>query len=730
MVRTFAFCLLLLLHSGVSVAAQPVDSLQASLDDGVRPITLSDMTTIRRLDALSISHTGDLYAVLVRQGDPATNRYSASIFVGSISRGAPPVAIVEIGELQLARDSSGMLVIPAIQWAPNDQWIAFTRRVAGETQLWRVRPSGRQLQQVTRNAADVHDFAWASDSQALYYVTGAPRAELHEREMMLRRGGYRYDSDLYAFTELLLPQAPISGPEATRVIWVATRTGQERIASSSEVLHFNTVVEARNTAGEATYAAARTSSELSVRRQPDGSRVALLPLSPDSILFRVTGQNRDGADRSCTARVCTGRISRLWWSDDGQRAYFLRKDELGESNEAGAGGWGFYAWSPGDGSVSELLYQQDDHLVLCTPTPRDRVVCVRETPTQPQHLAVFDLVNRTVELLFDADPEFRSIRLGRVERFDWATPSFAWSEPGGALEGLYPARSYGYILYPPNFDPSRRYPVIIQPYSAYGFDNQVTSEHALHVYAANDFVVLNLSFPKFYDNVAVRLGSSLMERLYDATLDYPHLSMFAESTLRALDTVAARGFIDTSRVGIGGVSHGTFVPLFMLQRHERLTTVSISSASWGPHDYYWQTARGQSENSWMPRPDDSGMEFWQGISIADNVDAIEAPILMNLPATEVYAQLRLIRHLRDAHRPYDAYVFDRETHLKWQPAHLQAIQERNLDWFRFWLQDLEDPNPAKTDQYDRWHQLRQLQCQNPRSIRDFCAVQSTVVEGH
>lgn len=28
---------------------------------------------------------------------------------------------------------------------------------------------------------------------------------------------------------------------------------------------------------------------------------------------------------------------------------------------------------------------------------------------------------------------------------------------------------------------------------------------------------------------------------------------------------AARGFIDTARVGIGGVSHGSFVPLYLMQ---------------------------------------------------------------------------------------------------------------------------------------------------------------------
>ena len=29
-------------------------------------------------------------------------------------------------------------------------------------------------------------------------------------------------------------------------------------------------------------------------------------------------------------------------------------------------------------------------------------------------------------------------------------------------------------------------------------------------------------------------------------------------------------------------------------------------------------------------------------------------------------------------------------------------------WFRFWLQDYEDPDPAKAEQYARWRELRRM----------------------
>jgi hypothetical protein len=32
-----------------------------------------------------------------------------------------------------------------------------------------------------------------------------------------------------------------------------------------------------------------------------------------------------------------------------------------------------------------------------------------------------------------------------------------------------------------------------------------------------------------------------------------------------------------------------------------------------------------------------------------------------------------------------------------------------IDWFAFWLLGREDPDPAKANQYARWHQLQRLQ---------------------
>ena len=54
-------------------------------------------------------------------------------------------------------------------------------------------------------------------------------------------------------------------------------------------------------------------------------------------------------------------------------------------------------------------------------------------------------------------------------------------------------------------------------------------------------------------------------------------------------------------------------------------------------------------------------------------------------------------------------MLNTNEHVLTNPAVRMASQGGSVDWFRFWLKDDEDPNPAKAEQYARWRKLRELQ---------------------
>lgn len=651
--------LMLAAHAGAGGARNVLSIPEiATVKSGVRcTVTVDDLAAVRAIDSLSVSPDGQRYAILVRQGDPANNEYRLAWFSGNTRNGSL-IRLGEGGEAHLrvmpTGHMPGQIESNVSRWSPDGQWLAYTLRQDQQVQLWRSRSDGSLQEQLTNNAADVREFAWREDGKALYFSVGTPRAELRAREQAKSWQGYRYDEDLWAFTDLLGPQLirPLEADPRSWVVRLADR--QERLATESE---------------RAAFAHALASNAV---------------------------------DIDCSAAECAG-ARKTWWSEDRRRVMIWRGEGI---NEAGNG---FYSWTPASGTVSRIMRLRDDELQLCSEAAAERLICVRQTASQPAHVVAIDLRSASMQVLADVNPEFRNLRLGKVERFEWDTPKFRWNESGGELAGLYPPRAYGYILYPPDFDPARKYPVFIDPYVASGFA-PLGAEHPLHAYAASGFVVLRTAFPQQSRASARGIG---MQQLYSAELGYPHLSMLMESTLRALDAVAERGFIDEHRVGIGGVSHGTFVPLYMLQKYDRIAAISISSPHWGPLQYYWSTQKARDATAaYETRTAGAvhrGPDFWNDVDIADRVEAIEAPILMQLAAHETYALVRLIRNLADAGKPYDAYVFPAETHIKWQSAHLHAIAGRNLDWFRFWLQDFEDPDPAKAEQYLRWRKLREQQ---------------------
>jgi dipeptidyl aminopeptidase/acylaminoacyl peptidase len=668
-----------------------------------RHVTIEDLSALRRIDTLRLSPDHAKFAILVRHADVPANSYRLSWFVGSAAGGA----LVPVGDggdarlaVGLAQSYGGAFERPAVRWSPDGRWIAYTVSRAGEVQLWRSRTHGGAQEQLTHNAADVRNFEWSNDGESLFFTVGSSRAKLRAREEAKERAGYHYDTDLRGFTVLMAPRAP--PPDKDAALWVVGARGRgERLASETEREEF-TRAQGLSGASIERFDRARKGA---FAERADGA-LARAAIDATKLFSRMQVSLPGVSDPVvCEAAECGGYIDSVWWGDR-NTVLFLRHEGL-----AGAA-TGLYAWTPENGRVIAVIRTLDDVLTSCDAAAARRLICVRETPSLPPHVAAIDYGTGAVVTVGDVNPAFADITLGNVERFEWDTPKFQWSEPGGAYAGVYPPRTYGYILYPPAFDPTRQYPVFISPYSAAGFDNATNQEYALHALAANGFVVLSTNFPTGSPEAMVRYGEKYIQLAYSADLGFPHLSMYMESTVRALDTVAARGFIDEQRVGIGGVSHGAFVPLYLVQKYDRIAAVAVSGGSWSRDEYYWPTPLGRASlgvmGNWMMKPVGPGLDFWKQIDLADNVETIEAPILINVPAHETYSLTRLLNHMTEAGKPYDAYVFPMETHLKWQAAHLDAIMRRNLDWFRFWLQSHEDPDPDKAEQYSRWRKLREL----------------------
>src|SRR5216110_730165 len=64
--------------------------------------------------------------------------------------------------------------------------------------------------------------------------------------------------------------------------------------------------------------------------------------------------------------------------------------------------------------------------------------------------------------------------------------------------------------------------------------------------------------------------------------------------------------------------------------------------------------------------------------------------------------------LRAQGKPAELAYIPEGEHILVKPWERMTSQQGAVDWYRFWLQDYEDPDPAKAEQYARWHKLRAM----------------------
>ena len=140
-----------------------------------------------------------------------------------------------------------------------------------------------------------------------------------------------------------------------------------------------------------------------------------------------------------------------------------------------------------------------------------------------------------------------------------------------------------------------------------------------------------------------------------------------------------------------------------------VTAASVSGVSVTPALYLLNSLRNAFRSTfrelWQLGAPNETPKRWREISPAYQLERIKAPILFQLPEQEYRMTLEYSLPLAHRHLA-DMYVFPDETHIKFQPRHKLAVYERNVDWFRFWLQGYEDPDPVKKQQYAHWREMR------------------------
>jgi hypothetical protein len=116
-------------------------------------------------------------------------------------------------------------------------------------------------------------------------------------------------------------------------------------------------------------------------------------------------------------------------------------------------------------------------------------------------------------------------------------------------------------------------------------------------------------------------------------------------------------------------------------------------------------------------PYGDGLKTWLDRAAALSSEKIRAPVLYTAADPwHLIAFWELYASLREQVKPVELQYFRSGQHSIRKPLQRWAHQEMLVDWFDFWLNDHEDPDTSKAEQYGRWHKLREMQSASENSV--------------
>lgn len=705
-----------LIASGLASAGTSVSTVQTWPARSGLPLSSDDVLKVTEIGGVSIQPGARLVSFTTLNADPACNCYHVELRVLDIkNRDARVVA--DLGQPFRLMMPDGLIngapCVAEALWSRDGRYLAYIVNRQGHGVLSVYDSRSGQSRSLALGGDEAFGFIWSASGDRIIYQTGGPQPASLRR---LRRGesrGYLYGPQFAAEPDGMPIIARVPEPGAFKVDHMDAVLAADRAWSDMRVI--DVVTGVKREANRTEVLSART-SEFAFSEDPtqeateiesSDHRFALALGEPDVLYsgrpITISGGHAGAVIRRTSAEVCPGQsrtrdAASAYWDETSSRFVLICTHsntgwEVGQQGEV-------VSLDPGSGSARPLFAIEATHPEASLGKQCDvgsgTMICVREEPSEPPALFAFDLRGLTAVRLYDPNADLRRRAFPRVDRLVWENS-----------EGLSTRAD---LVYPHDYARHTRYPLVITQYSDGGFLRGNTGdENPVFAYAHAGFFVLNFAQPM---PALQQPGLSFVERakrLY-------HGDRWQKSIQDSLDVVIrnliARGLVDGSRIAYTGLSGGANQIDYALANGRRMAAVITSTCCVNP-DYWISNPLNRDFYQLIDKENpvvDKNRSRWSTISPVFHVKDIHAAILANVAEHERFGFQELWSLMRYAHKPMETYIYADEYHGKFQPEHLAAIQHRNVDWLRFWLQGYEDPDPAKAERYARWRRMRSEWC--------------------
>jgi len=479
-----------------------------------------------------------------------------------------------------------------ITWSPDGKWVAMTMFVPEAAPSFAKMPSKPDGAQWTTPPIVINKLRFRADGRG-YLEDGYTHIFVMPAEggtpRQLTSGSYNHGSSLSW------------SPDSRSIVFSANRDDPDFDVRNSEV--FEILVAS----GELTQLTDRFGPDGNAALSPDGSMIAYTGFDDEYQGYQIAHlyvMNRDGSGSHMVSDL-DRNFGGLNWADDGQGLYFQYDDE----------GMSKVAYVSLEGRVEDLAedlggvglgrpYGGGSYTVA----PGGRFAFTHTSPSHPADVAVGQRGREAQRITMLNEDLLGHKDLAQVEELWWES-----SHDGRAIQG--------WIATPPDFDPSQKYPLMLEihggPFSNYGprFSSEV------QFYAAAGYVVLYTN-PRGSTSYGEEFGN-LIHHAYPG-YDYDDL-------MSGVDAVIDRGYIDEDNLMVTGGSGGGVLTAWIVGKTDRfraavvqkpvINWISFSLTSDGYSSYY---------QYWLPGPvwEDGNLEHYWARSPLSLVGNVETPTML------------------------------------------------------------------------------------------------------
>ena len=645
----------------------------------MRPITPADLWAMGRVGAPALSPDGGTVAYSVTRYDLEANRGRTDIWLVPLAG----------GEARQLTASEGSNSAPA--WSPDGQWLAFVSTRGGDgPQLYLMPTTGGEARRLTSLEGGASGPVWSADGSTILFTSQVwPEGDPFATRLRRLADG---PSDARIYDELFYRHwDEWEDGQRSHVFVVDVASGETRDLTPGP---YDT--PPLGLGGPRDYDLSPDGRELAFVRNPDvpvavgtGNDIWLQPMdggeprlltgndandvgprySPDGRWIAYLGMRRAGFEADRTRLVMYDRRSgeHRWlteeldvsvgdfaWSSDSRTLYFSAQDEIWRS---------LWRIPVGGGAAEKVTDRSYNGAFAVTPDQRT-VVVARQAANMPTELFAVDLRRGEARQLTRTNDN-------RVAELDLSPAEPFWFEGAGGT------RVQGFVVKPPAFDPSRRYPVV---FLVHGGPQGAWSDDFHYRWNANMF-----SAPGYVSVLINPRGSTGYGQRFTDEITGDWGGKVFEDLMLGLDhALAEYPFLDGDRMVAAGASYGGYM-MNWFQGHTDRFRALIN------HDGVYNTVSmyGTTEELWFPEWEFGGTpwsdpELYERWNPAAHVERFATPMLIVHGGLDYRVPLgqglEAFTALRRRGVPARLLYFPDEGHWVLKPANAMVWWETVYEW--------------------------------------------------